>query len=131
MTAIDRSIASLRFVGEDLNPDDLLKSLEFSSSDELAKPTIKNRGNVTILSVSYIESDSSELETKILFILSRFTKNITVWKEISEKCKGDIFCGLFLDGWNRGFELSRNLLNELSERNLALGFDIYSPTERF
>jgi hypothetical protein len=41
----------------------------------------------------------------------------------------DIFCGLFLNEWNQGFELSSKLLKELSTRNLKIGFDLYSPTD--
>jgi len=42
---------------------------------------------------------------------------------------GDVFCGLLLDGWNRGFELSPDLLIKLANRNLRIGFDIYAPVD--
>ena len=85
-------------------------------------------GRLTVWSVGYHESDANDLEKKIKTLLGWFTNDITVWKEISEKFRGDFFCGLFLDGWNEGFDLSNELLKELYERNLSISFDIYSPT---
>jgi hypothetical protein len=64
-----------------------------------------------------------------IFQLGWFTKDTTIWKEISGKSGGEIFCGLFLDGWNRDFALSVELLRALSDRNLSIGFDISSPPD--
>jgi len=38
----------------------------------------------------------------------------------------DIFCGVFLDDWNRGFDLPPQVLKMLSDRGITIGFDIYS-----
>jgi hypothetical protein len=127
---IDRSTASLRFIGEGLDPNELPKRLEFFPSEEAANPIVKTkREKLIVWSVSFPESDSRELEQKIEILLSWFTNDINVWKEVSGKYRGEVFCGLFLDGWNRGFELSTELLKKLSDRNLLIGFDIYLPTD--
>ena len=130
MPNIDRSTASLRFIGEGLDPNELSKRLEFFPSEEAANPIVKTKKeNITVWSVGYRESDPSELEKKIENLLNWFTKDMNVWKDISGKYRGEVFCGLFLDGWNRGFELSTELLRKLSDRNLFIGFDIFSPTD--
>ena len=130
MSEVDRSTASLRFIGEDLEPNELSNRLKFLPSEETAFPIVKNKKEIiTVWSVSCCESDRNRLEKKIETLLSWFTNDITVWKEISGKYRGEIFCGLFLDGWNRGFELSSELLKMISDRNLLIGFDIYSPTD--
>jgi hypothetical protein len=41
----------------------------------------------------------------------------------------DVFCGLFLDNWSEGFALSPTTLRKISERNLEISFDVYSPTD--
>jgi hypothetical protein len=129
MPKIDRSIVSIRFANEELNPSVLSQRLDFTPSEEADKPIMKyRRDKITVWSVCYRESDDVELEKKIETLLGWFTENITIWKEIATKYKGEIFCGLFLDGWNRGFSLSADLLRALSERNLFISFDIYSPT---
>lgn len=130
MPEIDRSTASLRFIGEGLDPNELLSRLEFSPSQDAINPIVKmKKKNIIVWSVGIRESAAGELEKKIDALLSWFTDDITVWKELSWKYRGEIFCGLFLDGWNRGFELSAELLKKLSERNLLISFDIYSPTD--
>lgn len=130
MPKIDHSSASLRFIGEGLDPNELLNRLEFHPSEDATKPIVKTRGeNIVVLSVGYRESGSRDLGIKIEAILSWFTRDLTVWKELSKQYRGEIFCGLFLNGWNRGFELSAELLMNISERNLLIGFDIYSPTD--
>ena len=130
MPNVDRSTVSIRFKGEGLDPSELSKRLEFSPSEEAAKPIVKiKRENYTVWSVGYREIDSGDLGRKIGIMLNWFTNDITIWKEISGKYKGDILCGLFLDGWNRGFELSPELLKKVSDRNLFISFDLYSPTD--
>jgi hypothetical protein len=69
------------------------------------------------------------LEKKVEALLGEFTKEINTWKRATEYIKADIFCGLFLDEWNQGFSLTPLLMKELSDRNLEIGFDVYSqPT---
>ena len=128
MPAIDRSTVSLRFSGEGLDPNELENLLEVFHSEAAAKPIVKQRGDIVIWSVGCSESDSIDLGQKIEGLLNLFSKDTFVWKDISKKFRGEIFCGLFLDGWNRGFEFPTDLLRDLSERNLSISFDIYSPT---
>ena len=125
--SIDQSTVSIRFIGEGLNPDEISKRLLLTES---VRPIVKTKGKRTIVwSVGYPEADPDELGRKIEILLDWFTKDITIWKEIAGIYKGEIFCGLFLDGWNRGFELSIELLRAISDRDLSIGFDIYSPTD--
>jgi hypothetical protein len=44
---------------------------------------------------------------------------------LAEKYEVDVFCGIFVDGWNRGFNLSPALMKKLAERYLELDVDIY------
>lgn len=130
MSKLDRSLASLRFIGKGLDPIDLSEHLQFAPPEGKSKTSVKiKQDNRVVWSVSFGEPDASDMGKKIETLLGWFTKDIAIWKEISESYRGEIFCGLFLDEWNSGFELSTELLQKLSERNLAIGFDLYSPTE--
>ena len=135
MTEIDRSSVSIRFIGENLDPDELTRALGYPPAESI-RPKFHTitRGSKSqppkgIWSVSYGESDGTDLEVKIEFLLGKLTSDLTVWNDITSKCDGDVFCGLFLDGWNRGFELSPDLLIKLANRNLRIGFDIYAPVD--
>ena len=75
------------------------------------------------------ESAPIDIVEQISHLLSQATSDLHVWKHITTHYQADIFCGLFLDGWNRGFTLPPDLLRKLGERDLAIGFDIYAPVD--
>lgn len=127
MSMIDKTIVSIRFSGWDLDPADIGKQLGFTQS-ELFESTVKRLKNGHVVWGVRLENDEP-LEDKIETLLAQFTDDIRRWKTATEKVEVDIFCGLFLDRWNQGFNLTPNMLKKLSERNLIIGFDIYAPTE--
>jgi hypothetical protein len=128
MAELDRTIVSIRFSGQGLDPKELGEMLGFIEA-ETTKSTIKrlNSGNV-IWSIRFEAKDTSSLEEKIEALLAIFTKEIYAWIHATENVKAEIFCGLFLDSWNQGFSLTPNLIREIADRNLEIGFDIYPPT---
>jgi hypothetical protein len=42
----------------------------------------------------------------------------------------DLFCGVFMETDNRGFGLEPAVIQALAERSLAVGFDIYGPSDQ-
>ena len=137
MPTIDRSTVSIRFSGQDLDPDELTRVLSYSTLESIRPQyhTRIHRGRSKspiekgIWSLGYGEIDSVDLELKIETLLNKLTDDLKVWHQIASQYKGNVFCGLFLDGWNRGFELSSELLEKLANRKLKIGFDIYSPVD--
>jgi hypothetical protein len=129
MPPIDRSLASIRFSGKGLESDEVPKMLggAFSGKPEL-RQTYKRVGKKGVWSLTFEESDETELENKLQFLLDQLTDDISIWKTLTAKYRADIFCSLFLDGWNCGFSLSARLVKEIADRSLEIGFDIYSPT---
>lgn len=72
------------------------------------------------------ESEDSDLDGQVDWILSRLTSDLTVWQKIATEYRVDIFCGLFLERPNRGVTLSVKTMADLAARNIELGFDIYA-----
>jgi len=72
------------------------------------------------------DNDESILEMKIQMLLSKLTDDLVVWKQITSNFRVDMFCGLFLNDFNEGFSINPELSRKLSERNITIGFDIYS-----
>jgi hypothetical protein len=136
MSDISRSTTSIRLFGAELDPEYVTQRLGYTPSsaakkgDKLTKPD----GKIRIVKMGfwrlwYGESDSV-LEEKIELLLGRLTDNLDAWQEITKDLEvADIFCGLFIDRWNEGFELSPSIMRKISDRNLKIGFDIYSPTD--
>jgi hypothetical protein len=54
---------------------------------------------------------------------------MAVWAELAGRYQMDVFCGVFLDHLNEGFELSPATTSALGARQLTVGFDIYGHCE--
>lgn len=129
MAELDRTLVSLRFSGQDLDPKEFGETLGFIESKRTETTIKRSKSGIVHWSISLIDNETIPLEDKIESLLAVFTNDIDVWIKATEKVEADIFCGLFLDGWNRGFTLTPNLMEKISTRNLEIGFDIYAPTD--
>lgn len=67
------------------------------------------------------------LPDKIEDLIEKLTADLKVWAAINRRFSVDIFCGVFLDEWNRGYELPHALVKKIADRGLRIGFDIYGP----
>ena len=54
------------------------------------------------------------------------TDDPVVWHNLASRFDVDIFCGLFLECFNRGFNVSPELMERLAGCRIRLEFDIYS-----
>jgi hypothetical protein len=137
MSDISRSTVSIRLYGIKLDPEYLTQCLGCSPSRaaKSGDTFIKPDGTTRIVKksfwlLSYGDSDAVDLEEKIELLFAKLTDNLDVWQEITKNAKvADLFCGLFIDRWNEGFELSPSIMKKISDRNLEIGFDIYTPTD--
>jgi hypothetical protein len=137
MADISRSRVSIRLCGSELNPEKITQLLgcEPTSAAKTGEKIIKRNGQERVVKTgfwhfSYGESDDVIIEEKIELLFGKLTNNLESWQEATKNLDlADIFCGLFIDNWNEGFTLSQSTLRKISERNLKIGFDIYSPTD--
>jgi hypothetical protein len=125
---------SLRFFGLDLNPELVTRLLRCSPTkayrrgDELPGRThrLAERGSWLLKN----DQSGLELPEKIADLLNRLPDDPEVWTQLHEmSTDADLFCGLFLDDWNRGLELNPELLGRIAARHLKLSLDIYSHSE--
>lgn len=137
MPNISRSTVSLRLWGIHLDPELVTQSLGCAPSSAAKagetfsfKPNGKQRiAKRGFWSLKYGDSDAVDLEEKIELLLGKLTDDLNAWQEATKNAKtADLFCGLFIDNWNEGFEFSPSLLKKIAERNLKISFDVYSPT---
>ncbi len=128
MADIDQVMVSIRFSGFGLDPKNLGRTLCFKKGENTDTRIIKRKSGKVIWSIA-VNKNTFTIEHNIRKLLLQFTQDIDVWKSGTSDTKANIFCGLFLDGWNRGFSLSPTLLKDLADRNLEIGFDIYAPVE--
>lgn len=131
---LSRSAASLRFFGDDLDPEEVTSLLG-------APPTVGARkGGVwhTSRGVEKVARTGSwrlqgprrepgDLDAQVTALLAPLTVDLGVWKALAERFKGDIFCGLFLEETNEGLSLTPETLAAIGNRGLTLDLDIYGP----
>ncbi len=119
---IDRVKVSLRFGGDDLDPDDVSTLLgcqpttSYRKGDSLPSQRSDRIAHTGLWLLKGAESEG-DLETQVSRLLDRIPAELTAWEALA-RFDGNIFCGLFLNDWNRGFSLSPELMQRLAERSL-------------
>lgn len=116
-----RFSAGLRICGEDLQADMISQQLGVSATR--VKHLSGGRVNWMLKNTS---TENISIEEQVEDLLNRTTDDLAVWQEITKKYRADIFIGAFSDRRFLGWEISSNLLWKLAERNLRIGFDIYT-----
>lgn len=133
MASLDRTAASLRIFGDDLDPK-LVTSLlgHEPTGAELKGQKIvgKSTGSTRIARtgswrLSATKKAPGDLDAQIDEILSKLSSDLSVWKELSGRYRVDLFCGLFLRYGNEGLTISAKSLAALGNRGIEMGLDIY------
>ena len=127
---IDRVKVSLRFFGDDLNPNDVSVLLGCQPTEGYRKGEViigkrsHRFAHTGLWLLKGLEEDVGVLETKVDRLLDRVPAEPDAFQALSN-FNGNVFCGVFLNDWNRGFSLSPEILQRLTERKLSIDFDIY------
>jgi hypothetical protein len=136
MAEVRRTVASLRFVGDDLDPDLISRMLGALPTASVCKGDVrltpKGREIVAYTGIWRLEADCGaidSLDRQIASIFDGLSDDLSAWRELAARYRGDIFAGLFLHHANEGLSLEPSTLAAIGERNLMLDFDIYSGTD--
>lgn len=137
MARLNETQATLRFLGDDLDPDELTRLLGSAPSEGRRRgEAYRSRGaraERTARTGSWrlrVEKRSpGDLDGQIAELLSPLSRDLAVWRDLSARFQADIFCGLFLDQSNEGIDLSPETLVMIGSRGLTLDFDIYGNSE--
>lgn len=128
---MDATSVSLRFFGDDLDPDQVSEKLGVSPTSARRKGDVMRHDDLEHVAptgswlLSSERQSHNRLEAQIVSLFERLTSDLSVWRELTSKYKADLFCGLWSEAWNRGLELSADVTRAMADRGLALGFDVY------
>ena len=133
MAALYRTAASLRVFGDDLEPEEVSRLLgcEPSAWERRGQRIIGGfTGNVRIATtgswrLSAVKRVPGNLDAQIDELLSKVSQDLGVWKDIADRFRVDLFCGLFMDGPIEGISVSASSLASLGSRGIELVLDIY------
>lgn len=131
MAAIARVRASLRVLGDSLEPDEVSALLGRPPTRQHRKgDKIEGRTDAVEPTGAWILdsglSERVEVEEHIEVLLASLSNDSDEWASLLDRFSASIQCGLFLDQYNEGFELSPRIAQAVAERGLVIAFDIYS-----
>ena len=75
------------------------------------------------------DATPENLDQQVVELLSKLSADLAVWRALSQRFAIDLYCGLFMEHSNEGAEISAATLKALGERGIALGLEIYGPTQ--
>ena len=128
---VDKTSVSLRLSGDTLDPDEISILLDCQPTDSYRKgdvlPNNRNRGvaQTGMWLLSGKKTGKISLEKQIFELFSRLSDDLEIWRKLTSQYHSDLFCGLFMDSWNRGIDFSPQLMAQISARGLTLDLDIY------
>lgn len=127
---IDKVTVSLRLFGEDLNPDEVTELLGCDPTSARRKgDVIPGRYHRMVHKGCWLlkglPPSAVGLEQQVNDLLNKVTDDLAVWHNLTDRFDVDIFCGFFLECFNRGFNLPPELMKRLVDRRVRLEFDIY------
>jgi len=132
---VDRFKVTLRIYGEDLDPDHISTFLGCgpTKSERKGVPASGPSGNARVpkrgrwsLTIDSREcSPTDNLEDGMKALLARLRSDPEVWASLTSRYEVDLFCGLFLTSSDRGFTLSPEVSQMLTDRKIEIGFDVY------
>ncbi len=134
MGVLHKSAVSIGFYSDELDPSHISEVLGAQPTVGVKKggvwTTSMGAEKIAITGSWRIKSERrspGDLDGQIQEILAKLTSDIAAWRELSERYRGRIFCGLFLAGGNEGVTLEPETIAAMGERGLLLDFDIYAP----
>jgi hypothetical protein len=132
MSELHQTAASLRFSGDDLDPDEISNRLGMEPHIAVRQGgthfTPKGSPIIARTGMWLLKAERrspGDLDDQILNLLAQLTEDIAIWTDLADRYGGHIFAGLFLDEPNEGMSLSPKTLAALGSRGLALQLDIY------
>ena len=120
---VDEISITLRIFGDTLDPDEITELLGCTPTTTKQHRQTTNRECWLLKGTSSPETNS---EQQITSLLNMLTNDLKIWQNLTMRFDVDLFCGLFMETFNRGFELSPSIMRQLAERGIKLTFDIYS-----
>jgi hypothetical protein len=118
-----KTAASLRFFGDDLNPEEVTQLLGKEPDKAERRGEVRPSGYTVRRgrwSVSAGRRTPGDLDSQIAELLAGMTDDLAVWQRLTSVYQADIFCGLFLEQENEGISLSPTTLQLLGERGIEL-----------
>ena len=136
MAVPDHSLATLRFFGDELVPEEISgllgasPTVSYQKGQELigSRTGTKRITKTGCWRLSAADRKPADLESQIFEILQQLNADLSIWASLA-RFEPNIYCGLFMGNRNDGTSLSAEALLALGQRGIALGLEIYDHDE--
>jgi hypothetical protein len=133
----ERIVVTLRFHGDDLDPEVVTERLGAPPSRAAAKGMSMTSANGIErttktgqwLLTTETASAAVDFDGPVRRMFDQLTSDEEVWRELSGRFSGNLFVGLFLGSSNDGFAIGPDVVRLIAARGLELQFDIYGPLD--
>jgi hypothetical protein len=134
---VDKVTVAVHVSGDGLDPERVTRLLGVEPTFTARKgdERVSRSGHRTVVQrtgVWWVDvADSREwlLEDAIEALLNRFPAEGLVWDQLAKDYNLRLSCALHIEDWNRGCELSPQILAKIAQRGLTLDLDIYYSGE--
>lgn len=137
MAEVHRTAASLRFYGDDIDPEEISRILGVWPTKSAKKGGIwiTPKGQQMIArtgfwNLSISEESPGDLDKQVTALFSVLSDDLDAFRALAVRFRGNIFVGLFLSGFNEGLSLSPTTVSAIGIRGLVLDLDIYSGGDK-
>jgi hypothetical protein len=136
MATLDRSVASLRITGDDLEPSTVSALLGVKPTRSHVKgavlhsrPGRTRTARFGLWSLDAEDASPADLNEQVLGLLSRLPTEQDTWHQLGASYEVDLFCGWFMGVINEGTSIQADTLSALGSRGIALSIDLYGPPD--
>lgn len=138
MARIASSAASLRFWGDDLDPDAFTACLGRAPTSSQTKgqaipiggpvPGQVRIAKTGLWRLKAEDREPGDLDDQISELLGGLTEDLSIWRDLAAKYGSDISVGFFMRRGNEVIVISAESVNALSSRGISISLDIYGPS---
>lgn len=134
MPELARTTVSLRLFGDALDPAEITRLLgvEPTGCARMGDTRRTASGRAVVARCGSWRLDAGvpgNLSTQIGALLAALPSDPSIWRELTQRYRCDVFCGLFMREGNEGTELQPHVLSMLGDRGLRLDLDIYDGSD--
>jgi hypothetical protein len=128
-----QSTVALRIFGDDLVPEEVSALMGCEPTRSYRKGQLRQAPSYLAKTGTWLleaaDAEPGDIEAQVVEVLGRVTHDAKVWQQLGERFELDIYCGAFMQTGNEGIELSPQTLLLLGQRGLALGVELYAPSQ--
>jgi hypothetical protein len=124
----DETGVALCVYGTDLDPDEVTRLLGCgpTRAGRRGDPTGERSSRKHGVWILEVRGEGEDVEALTRRLLDRLPANPDIWSQLCARFDAKLNYGIHLEAWNRGFELSRDLVQRFGQLGLRVGFDIYA-----